>query len=140
MYAARPLLERPAPASAPVTAPTDSSTAPQPMPPSATAPAASTPPTTSPATNLPEPAPATPSPPEADRALDAVRKGEFQPLDAITVMLAERFPGQILGVKLSEDDGLTVYEFRILTKAGRLMEVEVDPRSGRVVDVDEDDD
>lgn len=87
----------------------------------------------------PEPAPAQPAATDAERARANVKSGEFLPLETITATLREKFPGDILGVKLGEDDGIAYYEFKIITSDGRVIEVEVDPKTGRVVDVDDDD-
>ena len=159
---ARPLLPGGAPADAPVAMPAVS-VAPAPAPPQETAaPVPAAPP--APVAELPAPAPVeapaeaptaqapvaeapapvssapTPPPaPQAERALEGVKTGAFLPLEKLTAMLRERFPGEVLGVKLDQDDGVTYYEFKILTKAGRVMEIELDPRTGRVLDVDEDD-
>lgn len=76
---------------------------------------------------------------DAERARARVRSGDFLPLDTITATLRAQFPGEIIGVKLDEDDGLAHYEFRIMGAGGRVVEVEVDPKTGRVIDVDDDD-
>lgn len=92
---------------------------------------------------VPPPAPSQPElppPGDAERALKGVQRGEFLSLEAVSNEVRTRFSGEILGVKLSEDDGVTFYEFKILTKNGRVVEVEVDPKTGNTIDVDEDDD
>ena len=71
---------------------------------------------------------------------EGVQSGRFLSLETVSKEVSARFPGEILGVKLSEDDGVTYYEFKILTKNGRVIEVEVDPKTGNTIDVDEDDD
>ncbi|MGQ4273856.1 PepSY domain-containing protein [Terrihabitans sp. B22-R8] len=91
-----------------------------------------------------EPAPpAPPSPPpttDADRARAAVQRGEMLPLKEILAKIATRFPGEVIDVELSEDDGVLEYEIKIQTARGRVVELEVDPRTGAILDVDEDDD
>jgi len=98
---------------------------------------------TSPAPPVSQLQPAEPAPSraasDAERARAHVERGDFLPLETITAALHEKFPGDILGVKLGEDDGITYYEFKIMTSGGRVIEVEVDPKTGRVVDVDDDD-
>lgn len=76
---------------------------------------------------------------DADRALDAVKRGEFLPLGDITRIVRQRFPGRIVGVELDDDDGVAYYEFKIVTANGRVLEIEVDPKNGAIIDVDEDD-
>jgi hypothetical protein len=87
----------------------------------------------------PESAPAQAATTDAERARANVKSGEFLPLETITATLREKFPGEILGVKLGEDDGIAYYEFKVMTSGGRVIEVEVDPKTGQVVDVDDDD-
>jgi hypothetical protein len=99
-----------------------------------------------PALVLPAPAAAEPAPSampaqniDAQRALDGVRKQEFLPLQTISAAVRERFPGEVISAKLDEDDGVMKYELKILTANGRVLEVDVDPRSGKIIDIDEDD-
>jgi hypothetical protein len=95
------------------------------------------------APRIPSAPPAAPSQPalpsDADQALTGVRAGEMLPLQDILSRVRTRFPGEILGVELSEDDGIAQYEIKILATGGRVLELEVDPRTGTVLDVDEDD-
>lgn len=76
---------------------------------------------------------------DAARALDGVQKQQFLPLQTISDTVRARYPGDVVSAKLDEDDGVMKYELKILTKNGRILEVDVDPRSGRILDVDEDD-
>ncbi|MDX6806273.1 PepSY domain-containing protein [Terrihabitans rhizophilus] len=97
------------------------------------------------AAEVPQPAPATPPlaerprPSDADKALTGVRRGDMLPLDEILAKVRSRFPGEVLGVELTEDDGVAEYEIKILSTGGRVLEIEVDPRTGGVLSVDEDD-
>jgi uncharacterized membrane protein YkoI len=77
---------------------------------------------------------------ELDRLRDAVNRGEVMPLSALQDEVRRAFPGEIIRVKLDEDDGRFIYEFKVLKTNGRLVEIEMDARDGRVLDVDKDDD
>jgi uncharacterized membrane protein YkoI len=76
---------------------------------------------------------------DLDRLRDAVSRGDVMPLSALQSRLRERFPGEIIGVELDEDDGRFIYEFRVLQVDGRLLDIEMDARNGRVLEVDDDD-
>jgi hypothetical protein len=97
------------------------------------------------AIQVPEPAPVAPSadqrtrPTDADKALSGVRRGEMLPLEKILAGVQSRFPGEVIGVELSENDGVPEYEIKILSAGGRVLEIEVDPRTGSILSVDEDD-
>ncbi len=77
---------------------------------------------------------------DLDRLRDAVNRGEVMPLSALQDEVRRAFPGEIIRVKLDEDDGRFIYEFKVLKANGRLVEIEMDAKDGRVLDVDNDDD
>lgn len=76
---------------------------------------------------------------DLDRLRDAVARGEVMPLSALQEKVRKAFPGEIIRVELDEDDGRFIYEFRVLQSNGRLFEIEMDARTGAVLDVDDDD-
>jgi uncharacterized membrane protein YkoI len=77
---------------------------------------------------------------DLDRLRDAVNRGEVMPLSALQDEVRRAFPGEIIGVRLDEDDDRFTYEFKVLKANGRLVEIEMDAKDGRVLDVDNDDD
>jgi uncharacterized membrane protein YkoI len=72
--------------------------------------------------------------PDQDRARAAVRAGEAMPLPALLERVQRSHPGQVLRVELEQDDGRWVYELRVLQPDGRLLKLEVDARSGEVLE------
>jgi Peptidase propeptide and YPEB domain len=88
----------------------------------------------------PAPAPPPPQQGDAQRALEGVQKQEFLTLQAISEKVRMRFPGEVVGAKLSEDDGVLQYELKVLTTDGRILEIAADPKSGAILDIEEDDD
>lgn len=70
------------------------------------------------------------------RARDGVRRGEFVPLETILADAAREHPGRVLEVEL--DDG--EYEIEILRADGRVAELSYDARSGRLIEVEIEDD
>ncbi len=77
---------------------------------------------------------------DLDRLRDAVTRGEVMPLSALQDEVRRAFPGEIIRVELDEDDGRFIYEFKVLKPNGRLVEIEMDAKDGRVLDVDNDHD
>lgn len=75
---------------------------------------------------------------EHEIARQALRRGEVLPLTRILVIVGQRVPGDVIKVKLEEDDGRIEYEVKVLTAAGRVIEVELDARTGRILKTEED--
>lgn len=65
-----------------------------------------------------------------DRARDAVQAGQVLPLRAVLERLEREHPGQVLEVELERDDGRWVYEVKLVQSGGRLVKLELDARSG----------
>lgn len=71
---------------------------------------------------------------DQDRARAAVQAGEVMPLPALLERVQRSHPGQVLRVELERDDGRWIYELRLLQPDGRLLKLEVDARSGEVLE------
>lgn len=69
---------------------------------------------------------------------DALAKGEVLPLTRILTIAQEKAPGDVIKVKLSDEDGRLVYELKVLAASGRVLEVELDARTGAVLEIEED--
>jgi uncharacterized membrane protein YkoI len=68
-----------------------------------------------------------------DRARSAVQSGEARPLEEILSRLHGSHPGRVLDAQLQgQGDGLA-YRIRILAPDGRVVDLTVDARSGRVL-------
>lgn len=76
---------------------------------------------------------------DAERARREALSGRILPLAKILSILQSRYPGEVLDVDLEYDDGKPRYEIKLLQRNGRILEAKVDARTGRIVDVDEDD-
>jgi uncharacterized membrane protein YkoI len=55
------------------------------------------------------------------------------PLAAILDRVAERLGGEVVGVEFDRENGRYVYEFRVITPAGRLQEVHVDAKTAAIL-------
>ncbi|ODA67145.1 Peptidase propeptide and YPEB domain protein [Methyloligella halotolerans] len=69
----------------------------------------------------------------------AVEQGLVAPLAEIAAKVSEQIDGEIIEVELDKEDGVYVYEFKILTKHGRLKEVEVDANTAEILDMEDED-
>jgi uncharacterized membrane protein YkoI len=75
---------------------------------------------------------------DQDEAREAVERGAIRPLEEILAKLRDRFPGEIVKIKLEREHGLWVYEFRLLDPRGRLREITVDAATGAVTEAGDD--
>ena len=73
---------------------------------------------------------------EAARA--AMARGEILPLTRILAVVAQETPGNVLEVELDRHDGLIIYEIKILTPAGKVIERHVDARTGALLPEEDD--
>lgn len=73
-----------------------------------------------------------------ERARRAVESGQALPLAEILRRLGGRLGGEIIEVELEREDGRYVYEFKVITPAGRVREVEVDALSAEILEIEDD--
>ena len=76
----------------------------------------------------------------AERASRGTETGEFVPLARIVAAVSAKYRGEIVETEFESRHGRTYYEFHILQPDGHLIEIKVDARNGRYLDVQEDDD
>ena len=74
---------------------------------------------------------------EQERARRALAEGRIRPLTEILALVQPQLGGEVIGVELDEEDGVYVYEIKVLTPHGRRREVEVDAATGRILKVDD---
>ena len=67
-----------------------------------------------------------------DEARRAVEASEIRPYADILSVVKGKLPGEIVGVKLEREAGAWMYELRVIDDKGRLFEVHVDAKSGKV--------
>jgi uncharacterized membrane protein YkoI len=68
-----------------------------------------------------------------DRARRAVEEGNMLPLRDIMARVEADYPGQVVETELEEKGGVPVYEIKVVTKAGRLMKLHYDARTGALL-------
>ena len=71
----------------------------------------------------------------SQRALDAVRKGQFVALEVLIKDALKRVPGEVIDVELDDDE----YEIEVLAADGVVWDFEYDARSGKLKDMERDD-
>lgn len=76
---------------------------------------------------------------DQDRARKAWKEGRARPLADILDRLGDRLGGRIVGVELEGDDRRPVYEFKVVTPDGRLLEIDVDAMTAEILRTEEDD-
>ncbi|MBM7334978.1 PepSY domain-containing protein [Alcanivorax marinus] len=75
-----------------------------------------------------------------DEALRLRQSGEVQPFEQILAVAMARHPGaSLLEAELERDDGALIYELEVLTEDGVVRELEIDARTGRVLEDEVDD-
>ena len=74
---------------------------------------------------------------DQDRAFRALEAGEILPLDVILRRVSEVAVGVPIEVELERDDGVWVYYLEIRGPRGRIVELEVDAATGRVLEIED---
>lgn len=68
-----------------------------------------------------------------ERARRALEAGEVLPLGAVLERIERDFPGQVIEVELERDDGMWLYEVKLIRSGGAVVELEVDARNGELL-------
>lgn len=74
-------------------------------------------------------------PQDHERARTALEKGEILPLARVLEQVSRTHPGEVMAVELEPENGRWLYELKILLQDGRLGKIEVDARTGEVIDM-----
>ncbi len=75
-------------------------------------------------------------PDDHERAREALSRAETIPLAEIMPAVEARFAARTIEVEFERDDGRWIYEFALVTPDGRIVEVEVDAATGRVIEAE----
>jgi uncharacterized membrane protein YkoI len=70
---------------------------------------------------------------DEDKALGALERGEVLPLAQVMAKLEGRIHGEISGIELEKKDGIWVYEFKLISPQGRMIEVHIDAKTAKLV-------
>lgn len=75
-----------------------------------------------------------------DEALQLREGGHIMPLEELFAIISRHYPGaRLLEVELEEENGLYIYEIELITRQGVVREIELDARTGRILQDEEDD-
>lgn len=69
---------------------------------------------------------------DQDQARQALQAGEIRPLAEILDAVRGKLPGEIVRVRLEQETDGWMYELRVVDDNGRLFEIHVNARSGKV--------
>lgn len=75
---------------------------------------------------------------EQEAIRSAVQRGELLPLPRVLSIAQKRVAGDVVKVELDYEPTGIEYEVKILTASGRVREVEIDARTGRVIRIEDD--
>jgi uncharacterized membrane protein YkoI len=71
-----------------------------------------------------------------DRAREAVEHGEALPLDAVLAAVEKKVVGEVVGIEFEKNEGLWVYEFKVVDSAGHVIEVLADAKTAAIIRVE----
>lgn len=77
---------------------------------------------------------------DQQRARAALERGEIRPLDQVLAAVRAAVPGDVIAVSLKGKRDRWHYKLKILTQAGKRVEVKIDAKTLEIFDRDEDDD
>ena len=75
---------------------------------------------------------------EHDEIRAALQRGEVLPLARILAIAQQQVPGDVIEVELESKRGALVYEIKVLTQSGRVREIKIDARNGKVLKIEDD--
>ena len=70
-----------------------------------------------------------------EQARQALQAGKVLPLRAVLDIVERDYPGQVMKVEFEEDDGIYLYEIRLLQPGGNLVKLKIDARDGSVLGI-----
>ena len=74
-----------------------------------------------------------------EAARQALLRKEVLPLTRILAIAAQRAPGEVIEVELEQGDhGRLKYDLKILAKTGRILELELDAKTGATLKLEDD--
>ena len=75
-------------------------------------------------------------PEEAQRLLQS---GRIKALADIVAIVQKQVDGDLIDAELDEEDGVYIYELKILRRDGRLQEIEAEASTGKILKIEDDD-
>jgi uncharacterized membrane protein YkoI len=75
---------------------------------------------------------------DQDAIRAALQRGEVLPLARILALAQQAVPGDALRVELERRRAGLVYEIKMLTESGRVREIDIDARTGAILNIEDD--
>jgi uncharacterized membrane protein YkoI len=75
---------------------------------------------------------------EHDEIRAALQRGEVLPLTRILAIAQQQVPGDVIEMELESKRGTLIYEIKVLAQSGRVREIKIDARNGKVIKVEDD--
>jgi uncharacterized membrane protein YkoI len=69
-------------------------------------------------------------------AANARRSGDIVPLRDILDEVRKTHPGEIVGIEFEREDGIWVYEIKLVTPEGRYLEIYVDAKTKKIIEIE----
>jgi uncharacterized membrane protein YkoI len=76
---------------------------------------------------------------DQDLARRALEQGQALPLAEILAKVKPEVPGKVIKIELETEDGVLVYELKVLRPDGRIEEIEVDAKTGKLLEIEDGD-
>lgn len=70
---------------------------------------------------------------EHDRARAAMAAGQIKPLAEILDQVERRYAGRVVKTELERDNGIWIYELKLLPANGRVYKLKINAQTGRVI-------
>lgn len=70
---------------------------------------------------------------DEDEARRALENGEIVPLERVMATLHDAVPGEVSGLELEKENGIWIYEFKIISPDGQMLKVRVDAKTGQPI-------
>ena len=72
---------------------------------------------------------------DQDRARQALLEGKVLSLREVLDIVSRDFPGEPVEIEFEEDDGVYMYEIKLLQSAGTILKLEVNAENGQVLQI-----
>jgi uncharacterized membrane protein YkoI len=73
-----------------------------------------------------------------DQAFKAVREGKAMPLEQLLALVRVRFDGVVVHTRLEQENGVWMYELKIVDRNGRMREIYVNAKTGKLLNIEDD--
>ena len=71
-----------------------------------------------------------------DQAREAVEHGEALPLDTVLAAVEKKVVGEVVGIEFEKNDGVWVYEIKVVDAAGHVIEILADAKTAAIIRVE----